>query len=178
MPAALVNKITNKKKKDSGTASVALPIPNTVNVKIQGSGNGTYANTGSCVGLAVHGVDRAVARHHHIIAVGADGIRQGNGAVSRRHLCCHQRGVKAAGGRVGGSILPGDIAGQCGQQSVRLVGDVYKRQALKASNSVGKNSMKLWATVPTALTSEPYFISARQLAVPIDFLRQPGFCFQ
>ena len=26
-------------------------------------------------GLAVHGVDRAVARHHHIIVVGADGIR-------------------------------------------------------------------------------------------------------
>lgn len=73
-------------------------------------------------GLAVHGVDRAVARHHHIIAVGADGIRQGDIAVCRRHLCCHQRGVKAAGGKVGGSVLPGDIAGQCGQQSVRLVG--------------------------------------------------------
>ena len=30
-------------------------------------------------GLAVHGVDRAVARHHHIIAVGADGIPQVTG---------------------------------------------------------------------------------------------------
>ena len=28
--------------------------------------------------------------------------------------------------------------------------------------------MKLWATVPTALTSGPYFISARQLAVPMQ----------
>ena len=50
-------------------------------------------------GLAVHGVDRAVARHHHIIAIGSNGISQGNGTVSRRHLCCHQRGVEAAGGK-------------------------------------------------------------------------------
>ena len=42
--------------------------------------------------------------------------------------------------------------------------DRVSAKALKASNSVGKNSMKLWATVPTALTSEPNFISARPVS--------------
>lgn len=42
--------------------------------------------------------------------------------VCCRHLRRHQRVIEAAGGGVCGGVLPGDIAGQRGQQGIRLVG--------------------------------------------------------